>query len=262
MNKEAIYEIWAPSEGLWSPWVKPVLFACMETDPLRSVSLELNQDLRWIPSIEKNTALIVDLPSDEGVKWGLALASLGYRPVPLYNAIPKPDLYELDEDSDVEDHPPLVDVEPISKALENGAQILSSLKIKSDAPPAFLLDSNRRIGRIGAAPGCFDNRSISFPTDFPSANFLHAQKIQRVILIQTIGEQPPSDLAHTLLRWQDAGFSIELKNLNSDMPPKICKIQKPSWFGLLCYRFLAAFGFHRNQLGGFGGIIPDPSSGG
>src|SRR4051812_12135285 len=27
LSKDEIYKIWAPSGGLWSPWVKPVLFS-------------------------------------------------------------------------------------------------------------------------------------------------------------------------------------------------------------------------------------------
>ena len=29
MTREMIFNVWAPREGRWSPWVKPVLFSFM-----------------------------------------------------------------------------------------------------------------------------------------------------------------------------------------------------------------------------------------
>ena len=86
-NKDEIFRIWAPPESPWSPWAKPVLFSFMDSafgvPHVRSIVF----DGGWVPA-PGSTAIVVDLPGEEGVMWGLKLAGLGYRPVPLYNALP------------------------------------------------------------------------------------------------------------------------------------------------------------------------------
>src|SRR5947209_11848860 len=90
ITKEIIYETWAPSAGLWSPWAKPVLFACMHIEPAPSAALEVPTVPEWLPDASQRAVLVLDLPGDEGVKFGLAAAQAGYQPVPLYNAVPGP----------------------------------------------------------------------------------------------------------------------------------------------------------------------------
>ena len=51
---------------------------------------EAAADLSWAPPPAEKAAFVLDLPGAEGVLNGIALAVLGYRPVPLYNAIPLP----------------------------------------------------------------------------------------------------------------------------------------------------------------------------
>src|SRR4051812_25589194 len=96
MNKEQIYDVWAPAGGRWSPWVKPVLFACMSDPPLpRSLPTLADETMDWVPPVEGKMAFVVDLPYEAGVIMGLKLAQRGYRPVPLYNAFPKPTEAEM-----------------------------------------------------------------------------------------------------------------------------------------------------------------------
>src|SRR5207248_5092457 len=99
------------------------------------------------------------------------------------------------------------------------------------------------------------------PTDFPSANFLLGRSIRRALLVQQEGTQPQADLAHTLRRWQEAGISIEVKRLASAGPPVPCDVARPSYFKWIWHRMLLMCGFRRNPLGGFGGFLPEPSSG-
>jgi hypothetical protein len=108
----------------------------------------------------------------------------------------------------------------------------------------------------------FDNRSVSLPTDFPSANFLIAQRIARVIVLATTAE-PQEDLSHTLLRWQQAGIAIEMVSpLAPELVPMPITVRKPPMFRMLWQRILATAGLRRSPLGGFGGVLPIPSSGG
>jgi hypothetical protein len=58
--------------------------------------------------------------------------------------------------------------------------------------------------------GQFDNRSLAFETDFPSAAALVSAGINQVVLVQALNSQPAWDLTVTLARWQDAGVRISL----------------------------------------------------
>ena len=88
-SKDEIYRIWAPPDALWSRWVKPILFSfadgVFEAGPIHSVHFEAD----WVP-VTGPAAIVLDLPRDDGVRWSVKLAGMGYRPVPLYNALPFP----------------------------------------------------------------------------------------------------------------------------------------------------------------------------
>ena len=259
MTKEELFEIWAPTGGRWSPWVKPVLFACAPDGPGFQSTPLAGFDATDLPFVEEQTALVLDLPGAEGIQVGLALAARGFRPVPLYNALPGPSAPTLLPQT--LSSSALVNVDVILDALRAESAQLRALNLTLEAPPAFLLDANRRGEGQLASPGRFDNRSISFTTDFPSATFLKANNLQRAVLVQSGRDLPQPDLAHTLRRWQEAGIQIALKRLDYPGAPQPIEIQKPSAFGLLWQRALGAIGLRRHGLGGFGGMVPIPSSG-
>lgn len=259
MTKEELFEVWSPTGGRWSPWVKPVLFACSPEGPTFQSTPIAALDVTGLPSVEEQTALVLDLPGAGGIQLGLKLAGRGFRPVPLYNALPGPSAPTLLPQT--LNSSALVNVNEILDALRAEAPQLLALSLPLEAPPAFLLDANRRGEGQLASPGRFDNRSISFTTDFPSATFLKANNIQRAVLVQSGRDLPQSDLAHTLRRWQEGGIQIELKRLDYPGAPQPIEIQKPSAFGLLWQRALGVLGLRRHGLGGFGGFVPTPSAG-
>ncbi|MDB6018120.1 MAG: hypothetical protein JWR19_2609 [Pedosphaera sp.] len=261
-TKEVIYNTWAPPDSVWSLWVKPVLFSFMDGPPPPFQPSALSQDLSWLPPAEQNVALVLDLPREEGVTLGLEMARRGYRLVPLYNSVPK--AAPRDSAATVEhgDHATvMVEVMPILYALWRGTETLAQLAPHAAAPPVFLLDSNRRVGRQPPEPETFDNRSVSFTTDFPSAIFLRTRGISRVILVQWFQNHAQPDLAHTLRRWQEGGITIELKRLEVTDPPTIYNVGSPSRFGAFWYRVCQLLGLTRNALGGYGGIIGQSSGG-
>src|SRR5881394_3940880 len=90
MNKDEVFSIWAPDGSLWSRWAKPVLFAYLDAGPSQTPVSEATIDVSWSPAPGGNVALVIDLPGAKGVWYGVALAERGYRPVPLYNAVPLP----------------------------------------------------------------------------------------------------------------------------------------------------------------------------
>jgi hypothetical protein len=260
MNKEEIFSIWAPENSIWSRWTKPVLFAHLNSALSHIPVPGAATDVSWSPSRDEKVAIVLDLPGADGVLIGLTLAGRGYRPVPLYNALPLPFGQTLLSPATIS-RVAAVDVLPIISALRTGTKLLAPLTLPSDAPPAFLLDANRK-GTRKMIPDEFDNRSVSFTTDFPSANFLASQSIQRVLLVQKQVLEPQPDLAHTMRRWQDGGLTLERLRLDPLSPRGQFQVSRPAWYGAMFQRVLSAVGFRRSSGGGFGAWVPDSSAGG
>ncbi len=254
MKPAELYNLWAPKDSIWTNWAKPVLFADSSYDDLQNATPPdwrlLN--LPWAPAVGTGSAVVVDMPGLESVKVGMALTQNGFRPVPLFNGAAGPSLAGPF---------PLVDAYPIVRALHTVAEDLATLRLSPNAPPVFLLDSNRFNGGDFPSPGRFDNRWWVFPQDFPSSNFLLAQNIRSVVLVQEDAESPQRDLAHVLLRWQEAGIAILSCAVSDDQPSPI-QIQKPNNFRALWYRAMVLAGLRRNSAGGFGAVVPEPSSSG
>jgi len=261
MNKEEIFAAWSPENSPWSRWTKPVLFAHTALIPAATESQGPAFDLNWCPTPEEKVALVLDLPGAEGVWLGVALAERGYHPVPLYNALPLP-LGEPMLDPLSGRRVAAVEVVPIVWALRQGAERLAHLQIPADAPPAFLLDANRQGDFRRMLPDEFDNRSVCFTTDFPSANFLLASGIQRALLVQKSLTMPQPDLAHALRRWQEGGIALERVRIDLPSAPERFEVPRPSWFGAMFQRTLLAFGLRRVSGGGFGAWVPESSAGG
>src|SRR5579885_1492046 len=89
MTREKLFDVWAPAASSWSPWAKPVLFAHWPR-PLPADSDPAPVNLSWLPAAGERVALVVELPGAASVHFGLAAAAIGYRPVPLFSAIPPP----------------------------------------------------------------------------------------------------------------------------------------------------------------------------
>jgi hypothetical protein len=200
----------------------------------------------WLSHAGGRTALVVDLPGVESVETGIAMARRGYRPVPLYNTSIGPS--------------PLLDVVRLVDALASGATALHDITLSPDAPPAFLVDADRMRPVVASKPGSYDNRWVVFPQDFPSGTFLRSRGIEDVIVLHDRrGVQ--EDLAHVLLRWQEAGIRIQAVG-PGDTSPRPITVKRPSWFRRAWYRAIVLAGLRRNNAGGFGAVIPVASAGG
>ena len=249
MTNEDLFDIWAPADVAWSAWVKPVLFA--QPNPVRpeppSPDEWRDTDVTWAPEPHEQAALVVDLPGGMALRTGLALAARGYRPVPLFNACSSPSA--------------VVSMEPILDLVGRGGPYLAGLFLPDDAPPAFLLDADRMRGTATPRPGLFDNRWLVFPQDFPSANFLQAHAVNSVLLVQLHAGQPQNDLAHVALRWQLAGLRLQVvAPASGGSVPQPLQVQRPRLFRWMWHRALASLGLRRNSAGGFGAVVPQPSS--
>jgi len=257
------YKIWAPDNALWTEWAKSVLFINMKNQNSDLFMLKIH-NISWLNNFNQNTAIIVDLPEEKSVEESLALAYMGYRPVPLYNGVCAHNYQNM-----------IVDVSNLSKALYAGAEQLSSINIINNAPPVFMLDS-RRMKAWGRSPGMYDNRWCIFPHDMPSASFLIKQNINKVIIRTELTktffakvfyeENIQYDLLHIIYRYQEAGIIIQLScaeniavNSNNDKVKDII-ISKPSNYKSLTYRINVIMGLSRNASGGFGRQIPEPKN--
>jgi hypothetical protein len=223
MEREAIFEAWAPRGAAWTPWAKPVLFEY--TDELAGSSLpppELPRrnlvgeggafESDVVRRHAMNRAMVVDLPGAESVAVGLALADFGYRPVPLYNALPSAGA--------------VVEIWEIVRALVHGAPELERKGLPLDAPPAFLIDA-RRDGHGALRPVQYDNRSVVFVTDFPSVLLLLQSGIEGVVLIQS-GNTPKADLTPILVGWQDAGLQIHVQRADAPSGAVPIHVRRPT----------------------------------
>jgi hypothetical protein len=251
MTRNEIFDAWAPPAATWSGWVKPAPFAHLPREQPPAVDTVAPDLSPWIPLPAVKSAIVVDLPGVLSVHWGLALASIGYRPVPLFNAIPPPTF----------DAVAVVNVAPILAALQYGAEIRHSVALPADAPPAFLIDSDRQATHNPPLPGTFDNRSVVFITDFPSATRLASNGITKALLIRDSAAGLGDDLRLALQTWQKEGITLTAKWLAEPGGPVPWTLRRPSWLAGLWQRLRVFFGFRRNPSGEFGEFIPHAAGG-
>ncbi len=239
ISSEDAFAAWAPDGVIWSEWAKPAPFA-----HAGGVLIDDPVDTTTVPRLPLTVAppaiAIVDLPGAEAVRAGLALAERGFRPVPLFNGTNGPS--------------PLIDIDPILRALGGGAGQIRRRSLPPDAPPAFLLDAQRQSGTPRA--GVYDNRWVVLPQDFPSGTLLASRGVRDVILVQRGGGSVPTDLAHVLRRWQDQNIRLHAVDLDTGNKSDIT-VAKPSWFRLAWYAAIAVMGLRRSNVGGFGSTVPE-----
>lgn len=261
-NQE-IYSIWAPAECEWSRWVKPVLFSFLGLSPPRPVDSAYKALAGSIPRAFQmsDTVLVADLPGQQGVGMGLEFARNGYRPIPLYNACPQPNLPPSPQtwprESILSERETTVqaaiDVLPIISAMRWASDELRTIEFPMKTPPVFLLDSRRKGDRQRVCIGMFDNRSVTLPTDFPSSDFLRERGVHRVIVVQE-REKPQFDLGVVLRQWQTGGLRIDYQPTNANWDPQPLALPRPSRLKMLWFWLDSRLGFRRNSSGGYGAI--------
>jgi hypothetical protein len=243
MTSQDCFAIWAPDEALWTEWAKPVAFAGAAMPqggepPLEPPALQIP----GMPESWTQSAIVVDLPGEQAVGVGIALAERGYRPVPIFNGTEGPNA--------------VIAVEPITRALGLGAEALNLISLAPDARPAFLLDSRRSDAAGAKDPGRYDNRWVVLPQDFPSAAFLGSRDIREVVVVQRETLTPAADLTHVLYRWQQAGIRLKVIDLATGQTDDDARVKRPSKFRLAWYVAVALMGLRRSNVGGFGSTVP------
>ena len=212
MTNKEIYRIWAPEGKRWVGWVRPVAF--VDIDKMNIEYFSMNEDVAPAKYIEgelyNNAAIIVDLPGEDSVIEGIALAKMGYRPVPIFNGT----LQQIHSRA-------TSDNVSVVKALAVYARQLESIEIKDDALPAFLTDNNR-LARYKLDISVFDNSWDVYHQDLPSANYFLEHNISKIIVI---GNEVPRDLKKIFVEYQRMNIEIYWTNRYSE-PQKLKKISK------------------------------------
>jgi hypothetical protein len=241
---QALYQVWAPDDGPWSDWAKPVLFAALAGRALAAPEGPPPVGVPWAPSVGLRHAVVVDLPGGESVQVGLALAARGYQPVPLFNGTAGGNM--------------IVDVSSILIGLLTGAQVLTGRALSPDSLPAFLLDADRQSGAGSVAPGRYDNRWCVLPQDFPSARRLRERDVHGVVVVAATVRP---DLAHVLRRYEEDSLPLFQVDPAASGLTTALSVPRPSRFRGLWYRIGVVLGLRRNAAGGFGARVPEPGSG-
>ena len=258
MTPEELFAVWAPKQLIWSQWAIPVAFAQMSCAESPSESAA-TPDIATNAMLEAadSLAIVVDLPGVESIRFGLALAQGGFRPVPIIDGSPGPFLTpvntpDLSRSTAKGEQIVVVDMSDLLGALCAGGTLLHTLTLPANAPPAFLLDFLRMSGERNMDKAAFDNRWKAIPQDFPSAGFLKQQGIRQVILVQKERGQPQVDLAEVLLGWQRSGLEILVADEGHMREAQAIRIREPWALRASWHRLLEILGLRRNSAAAFG----------
>lgn len=211
MTRKEIYKIWAPEGTKWTNWVRPVPF--IELDNLSKSKKIYDTTLpkiNYIQQNRENIAIIVDLSGFNSITEGISLVQYGFRPIPLYNGT-----------TEQENSMSTTDNNSIKVGLIWGANILKEMKIEKDAPPAFLIDSNR-LNRHKINVSVFDNSWDLYHQDLPTAEYFLKNGIGTIIIR---GDKVAKDLNKILFEFPKKGVRILFANGYDE--PREVKLKKP-----------------------------------
>ncbi len=214
MNKKQIYNIWAPSTSKWSNWVKPIAFTTLDSN--QKIYEIINYNIPKINYLDKyleNTIIIIDTKADNAIKEAIALANIGYRPIPLFNGTNAP----LNATATCNNY-------LIAPYLIWGAKQLTKIKIKKDANPVFILDINR-LNRKKINKTIFDNSWDIYDQDLPSYKYLLNNKINKIIIKS---DYIAKDLKKILYNYQKNNIQILYTNGYEEIKPIKLKKERTS----------------------------------
>ena len=210
MTNKEIYKIWAPDKKRWVDWVRPVPFINIDDSSSRKEFIDYRiPSINYLKEVLNDTALIIDIPGIDSIKEGIALAKLGYRPIPIFNGTDPPIGTISTTNNQI-----------IKPLLIWGAFELKNIKLKNDAPPVFLLDQNR-LNRYKINNGIFDNSWDIYDGDLPSPKYLLENGINKIIVRSNFQAK---DLRKILYKWQKNNIKIFFTDGYEE--PKEVKLKK------------------------------------
>lgn len=256
---EKLFRVWGPLEGSpWEPFHSVPLFAALDRVTRGRVgptSLRVLQERSSHPVahpgapapawLTPDTWAIVDLPGPWAVEVSAWLVtSAGAQPVCSFDHWPHPQ--------------GVLRPEQILAELLRWASTVAAARgrIAADAPPVWVCDSER-LGTRSGRPGEFDNRYYLDDSSLPGPAILLRAGIRRVVYISLGGgELPVLDLEAYFGELLQAGIELlHAKATDPSLEPLPMSAPRTP-------RPPPRSGFHRSAAGGFGTVVPQPSSGG
>lgn len=193
MIGKEMYKVYAPAGTMWTQWVRPVPFVAIDTYNRKLYHDWLDVKIMFLSKYKNDTAIFVDLPNGESIEFGISLARLGYRPIPLFNGT-----------DGTEGSQNILDTHIIESYLINGAQKLKDIEIRKDANPVFMLDSCRT-NRYRKRESTFDNSWDIYRQDIPTAEYFKQNGINKIIVV---GDGIQKDLKKIFLKFQKVGIEF------------------------------------------------------
>lgn len=262
-DTEKLFAVWGPVPGgPWEPYHCVPLFAALQTvqasrigptSPSQVKDIEGNGHLGHIMVdkplgaawAKQKSWVILDLPGATSVAAGLRFIAGGFQPVCTFDNWPHP--------------AGLIKTEIVlAQLLRYAAHVSDHRKyLTVDSPPIWICDRNR-LGTRQANIKEFDNRYFLDDSILPSPETLKKNGVEQIIcVVPTAQDKPREDLC------------AYFRDLRKENFPQIfgAAFQDPS---LNLFRFpedvftidFKQSGFKRSDAGGFGMLIPEPSSSG
>lgn len=256
-----LFEVWGPIHtSPWEPYHCVPLFAAIQsikkdrigpTHPDTVREIEGNGKLasplmkrplgeQWVAD---GTWIILDLPGPTSVAAASRFVAGGYQPVCTFDHWPHPN--------------GLLKPELILAQLLRYASLMSDVRreLVEQSPPVYLCDRNR-LGTTPGRPRDFDNRYFLDDSILPSPDFLRRAGIQSILcIVPTPDDRPREDLCAYFRDLRKDHFGLIRGAAWSD--PDLRPFDFPEAVFTISFR---QSGFRRSDSGGFGQLIPEPSS--
>lgn len=263
LQPERLYDVWGPLAGsLWEPYHCVPLFAAVaavKPDRMGPTQPDLVRDIEGNGKLADGlldrplgtawaaarTWVILDLPGPTSVAAAVRLIRAGFQPVCTFDHWPH-------------EHG-LLKPERILAQLLRYAPLVAELRreLAPGAPPLWICDRDRLGSRPGR-PREFDNRYFLDDSILPSAEMLRSSGISRILcVVPETGDSPREDLSAYFRDLRTEGF-VTIQGLGwADASVAPFSFAEP----VFQIGFRQA-GFRRADAGGFGQLIPEPSSSG
>jgi hypothetical protein len=270
ITAEALYDVWGPvPAGPWAPFHCVPLFAALDRMAPRSIGparppgqerpgngggngngrialpAHTRPDAPPPSWLTPQTWTILDLPGPAAVEAAVWLiASGGCQPVCTFDNWPHPK--------------GLLKPERILAELIRWASTVAAARrgLAPGSPPLWICDSER-LGGLSGKPGEFDNRYYLDDSVLPGPALLKGAGIGKVVYL-TLEKNAAvvQDLEAYFADLLAAGITV-LHAALADPWLEATRFSAPP-----TPRPLPTAGFHRSAAGGFGTVVPEPSSGG
>lgn len=271
LRSRDLFELWSPPPASpWSGFHRPTLFAALDGLPRDRLwpSAPLGFDAREAPRalpawMDARSAILLDLPAAISVAWG-ALLSLraGHEPVATFNNWPHAR--------------GVVDMWGAIGGLLHHAPWQREAKERRQADgrqraPVMLLD-RMRLGERTPKPRDFDNRYFLLDSDLPTVAMLRRAGVERLVYVRPTESLLPPAPQHD----EVDDMNRYLFEIAKGIPVALASLSTQGWTAgeearawtptLRKTPFNTTTdptfqGFRRSAAGGFGELVPEPSSG-